>query len=61
MGPPFSFRAGREGFRKLANFHEYLGPILFTADFAHMNYLQIESRRSRALSEIDDRSDALAL
>ena len=40
MGPPFSFRAGREGFRKLANFHEYLGPILFTADFAHMNYLK---------------------
>ncbi len=30
MGPPFTFRAAKEGFRKLANFHEYLGPILFT-------------------------------
>lgn len=40
MGPPFNFRAAKENFRKLANFHEYLGPILFTADFAHMNYLK---------------------
>jgi ABC-type nitrate/sulfonate/bicarbonate transport system substrate-binding protein len=40
MGPPFNFRAGKEGFRKLANWHEYLGPILFTADFAHMNYIK---------------------
>ena len=40
MGPPFNFRAAKDGFRKLANFHEYLGPILFTADFAHMNYLK---------------------
>jgi len=40
MGPPFTFRAAKDGFRKLANFHEYLGPILFTADFAHMNYLK---------------------
>jgi NitT/TauT family transport system substrate-binding protein len=44
MGPPFTFRAAKDGFRKLANFHEYLGPILFTADFAHMNY--IKSNRS---------------
>jgi len=40
MGPPFTFRATKDGFRKLANFHEHLGPILFTADFAHNNYLK---------------------
>jgi ABC-type nitrate/sulfonate/bicarbonate transport system substrate-binding protein len=40
MGPPFTFRAAKDGYRKLANFHEYLGPILFTADFANMNYLK---------------------
>ncbi len=40
MGPPFNFRATRDSFRKLANFHEQLGPILFTADFAHVNYLK---------------------
>lgn len=40
MGPPFNFRAAKDGFRKLANWHEYLGPILFTADFAHMNYIK---------------------
>jgi len=40
MGPPFTFRAAKDNFRKLANFHENLGPILFTADFAHMNYLK---------------------
>ena len=40
MGPPFNFRATRDGFRKLANFHEHLGPILFTADFAHINYIK---------------------
>ena len=40
MGPPFTFRAAKDGFRKLANFHEYLGPILFTTDFAHASYLK---------------------
>ncbi len=40
MGPPFTFRAAKEGYRKLANFHEYLGPILFTTDFAHMSYIK---------------------
>lgn len=40
MGPPFTFRAAKENFRKLANFHEYLGPILFTTDFAHLNYIK---------------------
>jgi ABC-type nitrate/sulfonate/bicarbonate transport system substrate-binding protein len=40
MGPPFTFRAAKDGFRKLANWHEHLGPILFTADFAHANYIK---------------------
>jgi ABC-type nitrate/sulfonate/bicarbonate transport system substrate-binding protein len=40
MGPPFTFRAAKDGFRKLANFHEHLGPILFTTDFAHANYIK---------------------
>lgn len=40
MGPPFNFRAAKDNYRKLANFHDYLGPILFTADFAHMNYIK---------------------
>lgn len=40
MGPPFNFRAAKDGFRKLANWHEYLGPILFTADFADMSYIK---------------------
>lgn len=40
MGPPFTFRAAKDGFRKLANFHEHLGPILFTTDFAHANFLK---------------------
>jgi ABC-type nitrate/sulfonate/bicarbonate transport system substrate-binding protein len=40
MGPPFTFRAAKDGFRKLANFHEHLGPILFTTDFAHANYIR---------------------
>ncbi len=40
MGPPFTFRAAKDGFRKLANFHDYLGPILFTTDFAHANYIK---------------------
>jgi NitT/TauT family transport system substrate-binding protein len=38
--PPFTFRAAKDGFRKLANFHEQLGPILFTTDFAHTSYLR---------------------
>ena len=40
MGPPFNFRAIQEGFTKLITFHEILGPIQFTADFAHMNYMK---------------------
>ena len=40
MGPPFTFRAAKDGFRKLTNFHDHLGPILFTTDFAHANYLK---------------------
>jgi NitT/TauT family transport system substrate-binding protein len=40
MGPPFNFRAQQDGFTKIITFHEILGPIQFTADFAHMNYLK---------------------
>lgn len=40
MGPPFTFRAAKDGFRKLANFHEHLGPILFNIDFVHVNFLK---------------------
>jgi len=40
MGPPFNFRAQQDGFTKLITFHEILGPIQFTADFGHMNYLK---------------------
>jgi NitT/TauT family transport system substrate-binding protein len=40
MGPPFNFRALQEGFNKLITFHEILGPIQFTVDFAHMNYVK---------------------
>lgn len=40
MGPPFTFRAAKDNFRKLANFHDHLGPILFTTDFAHSNYIK---------------------
>lgn len=40
MGPPFNFRAQRDGFTKIITFHEILGPIQFTADFAHMNYIK---------------------
>lgn len=40
MGPPFNFVALQEGFTKLTTFHEHLGPIQFTTDFAHNNYLK---------------------
>jgi len=40
MGPPFNFRATKEGFIKLAAFYDILGPIQFVTEFAHMNYLR---------------------
>lgn len=40
MGAPFNFTAAREGFHKLITFHEILGPIQFTVDFAHQEYLK---------------------
>jgi hypothetical protein len=49
LRPPFTFRAAKDNFRKLANFHEYLGPILFTTDFAHANYLK--SHRGNSIIE----------
>jgi ABC-type nitrate/sulfonate/bicarbonate transport system substrate-binding protein len=56
MGPPFTFRAAKDNFRKLANFHEYLGPILFTADFAHMNYLK--SNRNEVVRYLKSMAEA---
>jgi ABC-type nitrate/sulfonate/bicarbonate transport system substrate-binding protein len=40
MGAPFNFTAAREGFNKLITFHEILGPIQFTVDFVHQDYLK---------------------
>jgi ABC-type nitrate/sulfonate/bicarbonate transport system substrate-binding protein len=40
MGAPFNFTAAREGFNKLITFHEILGPIQFTVDFAHQDYIK---------------------
>ena len=40
MGAPFNFAAAREGFHKLITFHEILGPIQFTVDFVHQDYLK---------------------
>jgi ABC-type nitrate/sulfonate/bicarbonate transport system substrate-binding protein len=40
MGAPFNFTAAREGFNKLITFHEVLGPIQFTVDFVHQDYLK---------------------
>jgi len=40
MAPPFSFRAAKDGFRKLATFHDVLGPIDFVVSFAHDDYLK---------------------
>ena len=40
MGAPFNFTAAREGFNKLITFHEILGPIQFTVDFVHQDYIK---------------------
>ncbi|MBI4488783.1 MAG: ABC transporter substrate-binding protein [Deltaproteobacteria bacterium] len=40
MGPPFNFRAEKEGFTKLTTFHEHLGPIQFVVEFAHEDYIK---------------------
>jgi len=40
MGAPFNFTAAREGFNKLITFHEILGPIQFTVDFAHQDFVK---------------------
>ena len=40
MGAPFNFTAAREGFNKLITFHEILGPIQFTVDFVHQDYVK---------------------
>ena len=72
MGPPFNFRAEREGFTKLTTFHEHLGPIQFVVEFAHEDY--IKSNRAevvkfvksmieatRWLYETKNKEDALAI
>ena len=48
MGPPFNLRARQDGFTKLATFHDYLGPIQFTAEFAHEDF--IRSNRPQVVS-----------
>jgi len=40
MGAPFNFNAAKEGFNKLITFHEILGPIQFTVDFVHQDYIK---------------------
>jgi NitT/TauT family transport system substrate-binding protein len=40
MAPPFSFRSQKDGFRKLATFHDVLGPIDFVVSFAHDDYIR---------------------
>jgi ABC-type nitrate/sulfonate/bicarbonate transport system substrate-binding protein len=40
MGPPFNLRAIKDGFTKLTNFHDYLGPIQFVGTFAHEEFLK---------------------
>jgi len=48
LGPPFNLRARKEGFNKLGTIHEYLGPVQFTAEFAHEDY--IRSHRPQVVS-----------
>lgn len=50
MGPPFNFRAEKEGFTKLTTFHEHLGPIQFVVEFAHQDY--IKSNRAEVVKFI---------
>ena len=40
MGPPFNFRAEKEGFTKLTTFHDHLGPVQFVIEFAHQDYIK---------------------
>jgi len=40
MAPPFTFRSQKDGFRKLATFHDVLGPIDFVVSFAHDDYIK---------------------
>lgn len=72
MAPPFTFRSQKDGFRKLATFHDVLGPIDFVVSFAHDDY--IKSNRpelvkfakamieaSRWLYDAKNREEALAI
>lgn len=40
MGPPFNFRAAKDGFTKLTTFYDILGPIQFAVEFAYLDYLR---------------------
>jgi ABC-type nitrate/sulfonate/bicarbonate transport system substrate-binding protein len=40
MGAPFTITAAQEGFRKLIALDEVLGPIQFSVDFAHQDYIR---------------------
>jgi len=40
MAPPFTFRSQKDGFRKLVQFHDILGPIDFVVSFAHDDYIK---------------------
>ncbi len=40
MAPPFTFRSQIDGFRKLATFHDVLGPIDFVVSFAQDEYIK---------------------
>ena len=51
LGPPFNLRARKEGFNKLGTIHEYLGPVQFTAEFAHEDY--IRSHRPQVVSFLE--------
>jgi ABC-type nitrate/sulfonate/bicarbonate transport system substrate-binding protein len=40
MAAPFNLTAAREGFRKLLSLDEVLGPVQFSVDFAHQDYIR---------------------
>ncbi|MBM4264081.1 MAG: ABC transporter substrate-binding protein [Deltaproteobacteria bacterium] len=40
MAPPFTFRSQKDGFRRLVQFHDVLGPIDFVVSFAHDDYVK---------------------
>lgn len=57
IGPPFNFRAHKEGFAKLASFSEILGPIQFVIEFAHTDFLR--SHRDETTKYVKSSVEAL--